>query len=82
MPLAKTALLQGLQAAWHGWKRLAQKIGDFQARLLLTLIYMTVLLPFGLIVRFFGDPLRIKTSPNAWIVRPPEVHDVGWARKQ
>jgi len=74
--------LQDLQAAWHAWKRVARKIGDFQARLFLTLIYMTVLLPFGLIVRFFGDPLRIKNPPHAWIGRPPEVHDMGWARKQ
>ncbi len=70
------------QAAWQAWKRLAHKIGNFQARVLLTIIYATVVLPFGLLVRLFSDNLLIKSRPTKWIERSPEVYDLDWARKQ
>lgn len=75
-------LLERLQAVWKAWKRLAHKIGNFQARVLLTIIYATVVLPFGLMVRLFSDTLQIKQRPTTWIDRTPEVHDLDWARKQ
>ena len=71
-----------VQAAWQAWKRLAHKIGNFQARVLLTIIYATVVLPFGLLVRLFSDSLLIKQRPTQWIERSPEAHDLTWARKQ
>ncbi|MGH7933942.1 MAG: hypothetical protein ACREQN_12375 [Candidatus Binataceae bacterium] len=45
---------------WAGWKRIARKIGDFQARVLLTIFYFVLLAPFALIVRRTSDPLAIK----------------------
>lgn len=75
-------LTQNLNAFWNAWKRLAHKIGNFQARVLLTVLYVIVVLPFGLIIRLFSDPLRIRNRPTKWIDHPPEVHDLSWARKQ
>jgi hypothetical protein len=71
-----------LKAFWKVWTRLAHKIGDFQARILLTVIYAVLVLPFGFIVRFFADPLHIKKRPSQWFDRAPEVHDMNWAQKQ
>ncbi len=45
---------------WEGWKRIATVIGDFQARVVLSLFYFVVVLPFGMGVRMFADPLRIR----------------------
>jgi hypothetical protein len=45
---------------WEGWKRVARKIGDVQARIILTLFYVFVVGPFALAIRWFGDPLGIK----------------------
>lgn len=67
---------------WKAWKRVAQAIGDFQARILLTIIYVLLALPLGLLVRLFADPLRIKHRPTAWTERVPEPIDMTWARKQ
>ena len=67
--------------AWLAWKRIAHSIGNFQARLLLTIFYFTVMLPFGLAVRLFSDPLRIKTRPTEWLHSPDVVQDLPWARK-
>ncbi len=47
---------------WRGWKRIAHKIGDFQARVLLTVFYFVILAPFALIVRLAADPLAVKSS--------------------
>ncbi len=56
---------------WEAWKEIAEFIGDFQARLLLTIFYFTVAVPFGLIMRLFGDSLNIRKIPqgSAWVSR-------------
>jgi hypothetical protein len=54
-----------------GWKEIVSSIGDFQARWLLTVIYFTFVLPFGLITRLVKDPLSIRHRPigSAWSKR-------------
>ncbi|MBZ5645599.1 MAG: hypothetical protein LAN37_00070 [Acidobacteriia bacterium] len=72
-----------LKRLWNSWKRLAQKIGNFQARVLLTLIYGVLVLPLGLAVRWFGDPLRIKRRPENWMPHSKEeTAELDWARRQ
>lgn len=66
----KTWLIRARQ----GWMDLAASIGTFQARVLLTLLYFSWLAPFGLIVRFGGDPLAIR-EPRARLLRS------GWRRR-
>ena len=39
--------VQNVKSLWSAWKRLAHKIGNFQARVLLTILYAVVVLPFG-----------------------------------
>jgi hypothetical protein len=52
---------------WEWWKRVARKIGDFQARIILTIFYFIVLGPFALAVRWGTDPLTIKSrTPRGW----------------
>jgi len=71
-----------LKRMWNAWKRLARRIGDFQARVLLTAFYAVLVLPFGLVVRLFADPLRIKKPPTQWLDHPDKTNDLSWARKQ
>ncbi len=40
--------------------RIATVIGDFQARVIFSVFYFVIVLPFGLLVRLFIDPLGIK----------------------
>jgi len=45
-------------------------LGDWAARVLLTIFYFTVFLPFGIGVRLFSDPLAIKNRPDKlWLPR-------------
>lgn len=76
------AAAANLKTLWEAWKRLAKKIGNFQARVFLTLLYVIVVLPFGLMVRLFSDSLRIKNRPTKWTEQPAEVHDMSWAQRQ
>ena len=46
------------RAAWLWWTRVAHRIGDFQARVLLTFFYYVILGPFALVLRR-SDPLGI-----------------------
>ncbi len=56
--------------AWEGWKRIARKIGDFNARVILTLFYILLFSPFAIALRLFSDPLQIKGTENqGWIPR-------------
>ena len=73
---------QRLKRLWDAWKLLAHKIGTFQARVLLTVLYVILVLPFGICMRLFADPLRIKKSPDRWLDRAEQVIDRDWARRQ
>jgi hypothetical protein len=59
-----------LRSAWHAWKRFGKKVGDFQARLLLSVFYFVILAPFGLGMRA-ADPLGLRRSGTGWRPRPP-----------
>jgi len=60
------ALRKGMQA----WKRFGQFIGDLIGRLVLTVFYFTLFMPFALGVRFLGDPLAIRPLSRAkWLER-------------
>jgi hypothetical protein len=71
-----------LKKAWAAWKAFGKKIGNFQARVLLTIFYAVLMLPFGLAARLFSDPLRIKKKPDAWLDHPEEAYDMEWAHRQ
>ena len=75
-------VVQQLKTLWEAWKRIAHKIGNFQARVILTVLYSVLILPFGLAARLFSDPLKIKTRPAKWTDREPETYDMSWAQKQ
>jgi len=67
---------------WKVWPGLAKAIGNFQARLILTIIYAILILPFGLLARLLADPLRIKKTPTTWIDHSQEKMDLEWAKRQ
>jgi Gpi18-like mannosyltransferase len=66
----------------ENWKKFGRAIGNFNARVLLTLLYAVVIMPFGLAVRFFSDSFHIKKRPEAWFDHPPLPNTVEEARRQ
>lgn len=76
-----STLRQSIKRAWKAWTRLAHKIGSFQARVLLTVIYTIFVFPFGIAVRLFSDPLRIEKRPARWLDRTDHANDMQWAHR-
>jgi hypothetical protein len=78
---SKPGLLRGL---WAGWRRIAKKIGNFQARILMAIFYFTLFCPFALAVRWGSDPLALKPGdPRGWRTPvAPEGSSLDRARKQ
>jgi len=68
--------------AWDMWKSIARALGNFQARVLLTIFYTLLVFPFGIVARLFCDPLQIKRRPTQWQEYPDETHDLQWAKRQ
>lgn len=63
--------MNALRKFWEGWKKFGHFMGDFIGRLVLTIFYFTIFMPFGLIVTLFSDRLDIKNRQQtpAWIER-------------
>lgn len=79
---ARRSLFGIAKRLWAAWKILAHRIGNFQARILLTVIYAVAVLPFGVLVRLFSDPLRIRRRPAEWLDRSAALTDMIGARRQ
>ena len=73
------------------WRKIvagAQVVGDFQARLILSLLYYVLVLPIGLLTRLGGDGLQARSlgKPAAkgsfWQARPDDAPTLRRARRQ
>ena len=72
-----------VRAVWAWWKPIARRIGDVQARVLLTGFYFIGLGPFALAVSIFNDPLAIKSgTPRGWRRRPTKPVSLAEAARQ
>lgn len=73
-----------LQRIWSAWKKFGQAIGDIVARVVLTVFYFTVLAPFGVGVRLFGDPLQLadRAGGVGWRSRREADTNLEAARRQ
>ena len=65
-------MIKLLKRIWAGWKRIAKAIGDFQAAVLLTIIYWLVTGPMSLISRLGGGgaEFRNRDLPSYWTTKP------------
>jgi hypothetical protein len=69
---------------WGRWKAIAHALGNFQARLLLSLLYFVLIPPFALIVRGLMDPLQFRRHPREsfWLPSPAKGQGLTDARRQ
>jgi hypothetical protein len=72
-----------LSRLWQAWKKFGQILGDLVGRILLTVFYFTVFMPFGLGVRLLGDRLDSKgRSGPVWLRRNTADLTIKDARRQ
>lgn len=81
--MARTMLVWRLW--WANFKRIMRVIGDFQARIILSIFYAVLILPMGLLLRPFFDPLHLRRPAEAasyWMPREPLDETLEGARLQ
>lgn len=79
---AVLALVYGPRRARAMWMRFGQAIGDFLARLVMTLFYFSIFVPFALIARR-QDPLGLRRAEGAlWQPVPEAPPSLETARRQ
>jgi hypothetical protein len=72
-----------LRKLWAGWKAFGHFLGNIVARVVLSVFYFTIFVPFGLGVRWVSDPLQIKTIPNRlWQSRSTPEQTLAEAERQ
>jgi hypothetical protein len=77
------SLTLSLHRIWSAWKQLARRIGEFNSRVVLTLLYAVLVIPVGLILRLVADPLRRRRPQTSnWTPRVPAPATVDEARRQ
>ena len=76
-------LTLSLSRGWAAWKRFARLIGEFNGRVLLTLLYVVLIVPSGLVLRLLADPLRRRRPQGSnWTPRPPAPATLDEAQRQ
>ena len=73
------------RAGWRRWRRFAAVVATWQARILYSVVYVLLIIPLGVLLRWRSDPLRLRRAPadrTLWRVRsePPDLQS--WARRQ
>jgi len=71
-----------LRRIWARWLVIAHIIGNFQARVLLTIFYFLIVPPFALVAKAIKDPLglHLPRGESYWI--PRSGADPAAARRQ
>jgi hypothetical protein len=70
-----------LKQLWKKWRAFGQVMGDFVARIFMTVFYFTVAIPFGIGVRVFKDPLHLKSQQTRWLKRETKEETIEDARR-
>ncbi len=72
-----------LRTAWQRWQVIGRINGEYISRFVTNFFYFTILVPFGLGVRLFADPLGLrKASSSNWTERKPVNTALDDARSQ
>lgn len=72
-----------LAKAWRYWLKFAEKLGNIQMVILLTIIYWTGFLVLAIPFKLLSDPLALKRpGASRWVHRTPVADILESMRKQ
>jgi hypothetical protein len=49
---------------WEKWKLTAEKIGNFQMKVVFSILYYVLIFPLGIVMNYFNDFLGTHRFPN------------------
>ena len=62
-----------LRLVWEKWRAFGKWMGDAVGRIVMFVLYFTIVAPFGLGVRLFSDPLKMRAVEPHWQSRTAEA---------
>jgi len=68
-------------SAWKKWRKFTERIGDFQARMVFSLLYYILITPLSVAVRLFADFLSERSFPK-WESYAKDVDKLDDLKKQ
>jgi hypothetical protein len=71
-----------VRLAWERFGVLARVFGDMQARVIASLLYFTLILPFGLIMKLTDHPFKQAQRTPHWDARDPVENTLDGAKRQ
>ena len=72
-----------LRKIWQAWKAFGHFMGNMVARVVLSIFYFTIFVPFAIGARLFTDPLGLKSKQEAlWLARHTADQDLTEAARQ
>ncbi|MCL4247659.1 MAG: hypothetical protein KJ065_05890 [Anaerolineae bacterium] len=75
-------MMEILRLAWDRFTVMARTFGDMQGRVIATLMYFTVILPFGLLMQLSDHPFKGTPRAPHWEQREPVDHQLEAAKRQ
>lgn len=49
---------------WEKWKLVAEKVGNFQMKVVFSILYYVLIFPLGIVMNYFNDFLGTRGFPN------------------
>lgn len=75
--------MEFLRKVWRAWKAFGHFMGNMVARVVLSIFYFTIFVPFAIGARLFTDPLGLKNSAEAlWLNRQTADANLSEATRQ
>jgi hypothetical protein len=75
--------MEFLRKFWHAWKAFGRFMGNMIARVVLSLFYFTIFVPFAIGARLFTDPLSLKNiHQSLWVARRTGDQSLNEATRQ
>ncbi len=53
-----------IKRLWEKWKYFAEVLGNFQTKIIFSLLYYILVLPFGIVSNYFNDFLDVRGFPK------------------
>jgi hypothetical protein len=74
----------GPKKLWPRWRAFSRRTGGFQSRLILSFFFFLAAAPFGLAIKIFRDPLRLRKGNQAtyWLAKKETADDLEQSRRQ
>lgn len=68
---------------WDRWRKGTHAIGVVQTRFIMLMLYVVAVVPTGVLMRAFRDPLHLRRQKDGnWVPLEPQKPDLESARRQ